>query len=663
MMTEETGVTDRGHEQDLRETVHRLMTPEQVTAAAGGEIAYSLRITDPTRDTTRSELWMLRPGESPIKLIADAECTAPAFSPDGSRIAFLKSDGSKSQVCLLPLSGGEPDQLTSLPGGAGHPVWSPDGRSIAFSAPVDRRSPDAGERGSSQAPIVIDRLGFKEDGRGFTGTVRAHLHVLDVDTGEVRQVTDGDWEANQPAWSPDSSHLAFSARMAERGDINLTSAAYIVDLGDHGATPQTVGPEHGVMGAITWTPDGASLVVVGSLGPINGPQGLLKIALDGSGVTDLAAPLQRNVMAGAPAYPGAFPQVTNRGTVIFCARDRGYTNLYEVDLAGGTPRRLPTIPSSNVRGASVSAQADRVAVIIDSPSTFAEIAIVELADESVRVLTAHNPRVDELGFLVREERDFTISDGVTVSGWVLRANDASSPGPVLLDIHGGPHNAWNGAVDDVHLYHQVLARRGWTILTVNPRGSDGYGQSFFNAIDGAWGVGDSADLLEPIDQLVEAGIADPARLALAGYSYGGYLTCYLTSRDHRFAAAVAGGTISDMTSMVGASAEGRFLHFELGSDPWDDRDTFPMVSPYAQVSQVQTPTLLVHGADDLVCPLGQAELWFSALRTRGVPTQLVVYPNGSHLFPIDGPPSHRIDYNQRIVDCLTQFVTAEQGAS
>lgn len=656
-------MTDGGNEQVLLKTLHRLVTPEQLTMAVGGEIAYSLRVTDAVRDTTRSELWVLRPGEAPTRLIGDTDCSAPAFSPDGSMIAFLKSDGSEPQLCLLPLSGGEPEQVTSLPGGAGHPVWSPDGRSIAFSARVDRSAADADLPESSRAPIVIERLGFKEDGRGFTGTTRAHLHVLDVATGAVRQITRGEWDAGQPAWSPDSSQLAFSARMAEHGDLDLTSAAYIVDLGAHDAAPRPVGPEHGVMGAITWAPDGASLVVVGSLGPIHGPLGLLKIALDGSGVTDLAAPLQRNVMAGAPAYPGAFPQVTDQGSVIFCARDRGYTELYEVDLDGGQPRRLPCLPGSNVRGASVSVQADRVAVIIDSPATFAEIAIVEPADESVRVLTAHNPTVDELGFLVREERDFTISDGVTVSGWLLRADDAPSPGPVLLDIHGGPHNAWNGATDDVHLYHQVLARRGWTILTVNPRGSDGYGPSFFNAIDGAWGVGDSADLLEPIDQLVEAGIADQARLALAGYSYGGYLTCYLTSRDHRFAAAVAGGTISDMTSMVGTSAEGRFLQFELGGDPWDDSDTFDMVSPYTEVAQVQTPTLLVHGADDMVCPLGQAEQWFAALRTRGVPTQLVVYPGGSHLFPIDGPPSHRIDYNRRIVDWLIRFVTTEQEVS
>ena len=143
-----------------------------------------------------------------------------------------------------------------------------------------------------------------------------------------------------------------------------------------------------------------------------------------------------------------------------------------------------------------------------------------------------------------------------MQGWLIRDPDAAGPGPVLLDVHGGPHNAWNGAADPAHLYHQVLAERGWTVLIVNPRASDGYGEAFYAATTGAWGVSDAPDFLEPLDALVAEGIADPARLAVTGYSYGGYMTCYLTSRDGRFAAAVAGGCVSDLSSMAGTSDRG-----------------------------------------------------------------------------------------------------------
>ena len=187
-----------------------------------------------------------------------------------------------------------------------------------------------------------------------------------------------------------------------------------------------------------------------------------------------------------------------------------------------------------------------------------------------------------------------------MQGWLIRDPSATGPPPLLLDVHGGPHNAWNGAADDMHLYHQELAARGWTVLLVNPRGSDGYGEEFYNAVFGAWGEADAKDFLEPIDQLVAEGLADPERLAVTGYSYGGYMTCYLTSHDHRFAAAVAGGVVSDLTSMGGTSDDGA-LHqrVELGGHAVAaGRERYAAMSPYTPSTRSRTPTLVLHGADD-----------------------------------------------------------------
>ena len=189
----------------------------------------------------------------------------------------------------------------------------------------------------------------------------------------------------------------------------------------------------------------------------------------------------------------------------------------------------------------------------------------------------------------------------------------------------------------MHLYHQELVARGWAVLLLNPRGSDGYGEEFYNAALGAWGTADAKDFLEPIDELVAEGIADPQRLAVAGYSYGGFMTCYLTSRDDRFAAAVAGGVVSDLTSMAGTSDGGHFLSaYELDGPSDDGR--YDAMSPLSKVDQVQTPTLILHGAADVRCPVGQAQQWHTALREQGVPTQLVLYPEADHLFIIAGPP-------------------------
>jgi CubicO group peptidase (beta-lactamase class C family) len=179
---------------------------------------------------------------------------------------------------------------------------------------------------------------------------------------------------------------------------------------------------------------------------------------------------------------------------------------------------------------------------------------------------------------------------------------------------------------------------------------------------GAWGEADAKDFLEPIDQLVAAGIADASRLAVTGYSYGGFMTCYLTGRDDRFAAAVAGGVVADLTSMAGSSDAGHFLsEYELTAPSWDDDGRYEVMSPMAQVARVRTPTLIVHGAADLRCPVDQAKQWHTALRERGVPTRLVLYPDGSHLFILDGKPSHRLDFNHRIVDWVEQYAGDATG--
>jgi CubicO group peptidase (beta-lactamase class C family)/poly(3-hydroxybutyrate) depolymerase len=325
-----------------------------------------------------------------------------------------------------------------------------------------------------------------------------------------------------------------------------------------------------------------------------------------------------------------------------------------------TPRPVVTGAGRVVSGLSVSG--GRAAVALATRDSYGEIVVVELGSGAETVITGHGASqhgagADEVRLYARQEREFAISDGGTVQGWLIRDPDAAGPGPVLLDVHGGPHNAWNGAADPAHLYHQVLAERGWTVLIVNPRASDGYGEAFYAATTGAWGVSDALDFLEPLDALVAEGIADPARLAVTGYSYGGYMTCYLTSRDGRFAAAVAGGCVSDLRSMAGTSDEGHGLSdSEWGFKSPAGRD-FSASDPIDRVTDVRTPTLLLHGDADIRCPVGQAEQWHAALRELGVDTQLARYPGASHLFILDGLPSHRIDYNQRVVDWVEQYAS------
>jgi dipeptidyl aminopeptidase/acylaminoacyl peptidase/CubicO group peptidase (beta-lactamase class C family) len=628
----------------------------------GARVAYVLGGIDTEADRPTSALWITDAGAQPRRITQGTSDSAPSFSPDGATIAFLR-DG---QLWTLPAAGGEATQRTRLPLGAGAAVWSPDGARIAFSAPVDLEAADSEtdeDRASRAAgPIVVDGVGYQADGSGFLRGTRMQVHVLDLATEEARQLTGADAHATSPAWSPDGARIAYVAKPKGVDDLTFRSAVHTIDPRDPAAPPRVVAFAEGVAATVAYAPDG-SLVVVGWPGEPTGIARLHRVDAATGDAVELAASLDRNVMPGGPGYPGGLPAVSAAGDVVFAVRDRGWSHVYAVPLAGGEPRLVHGGEGQVVAGLSVAG--DVAAVAVSGPASFGEIARVDLVRGDVAVLTAHGSAPDDVELFVREAREFTISDGVSVEGWLLRDPAATGPTPLLVDVHGGPHNAWNGAVDDMHLYHQELVARGWTVLMLNPRGSDGYGEEFFSAVNGQWGVVDAKDFLDPVDRLVADGIADPRRLAITGYSYGGFMTCYLTAHDDRFAAAVAGGVVSDLTSMGGTSDEAHLLNvFEIGTMPWApaDRDRLAEMSPYSAVDRVTTPTLVLHGGADARCPVGQAEQWHYALRERGIPTRMVIYPGGSHLFPLAGTPSHRIDYNERVVEWVERYAGDASGA-
>ncbi|NUR93038.1 MAG: S9 family peptidase, partial [Nonomuraea sp.] len=494
----------------------------------GRRVVYTLTTQDAANDRPVNRLWEAGTTGPPRRLTLGPADAAPRWSPDGASVAFLR----EGRLHLLPAGGGEPYAVEGEPRLAGEPVWSPDGTRIAYAAPAGG--------GDDAAPVVVDRFGYKADGAGLTEG--AHLFVTDVATGRTRQLTSGDVRAAGPAWSPDGSRLAFTAALAPDADLKGARAVYVIDAGNGADGPTPVGPVDGQPQWVGWFPGGDALLVVGRVALTPGHATLLRQPLDGSAPVPLAPAFDRNVMTGGPGYPGAAPAFLDESgeSVLFCARDRGVTRLYRLDSGDVTEVPLPA--GTGVAGCSMNAKTGGAALVAVDGTTFGEVALLDLATGALTRRTGHTAAaLPGVTFHPVTEREFTVSDGVRVHGFVIRDPGTPPGGPLLVDVHGGPHNAWAPHADPVHLYHQELASRGWTILALNVRGSDGYGEGFYTAAVGAWGEADEKDVLEPVAELVAEGLADPRRIVLTGYSYGGYLTCWLSARSDVFAAAVPGG--------------------------------------------------------------------------------------------------------------------------
>lgn len=638
----------------------RLVLPSQPALSPDGSaIAYTLTGADEHGGTPESSLWLVAPdGGSPRKLTGSGVDSSPVWKPDGTVVTFLRSvDGQPAQLWRIPADGGEPEPLTDagrFPFGAGTPVWAPVDDTLYFSGPIDFGAP-----GPTNAPIVTDRIDYKSDGVGYHGNTRHHLFALDTLTGAARQLTDGDWNAGEPAVSADGQKLAFTAARDHDHDLTLTSHAWCLDLADPQLKPRRVGQAAFVAGPLLWDADGKSVIAVGMATPKIGNAGLRRLHLDSELLdTALTDSLDRNVMPGGTGYPGGRPQLTQEGNILFCLRDGGNTHLYSITPDGSC---TALVSADHLVISGLSNSNGRTAMAVATGELFGEIALVG-PDGILDVLTEHGATsLPGVELFVPEPRRFTISDGSTVAGWLIRDSAITGPTPLLLDVHGGPHNVWTGVANSIHPYHQVLAARGWTVLLLNPRGSDGYGEDFMRGVVDGWGVADYNDLMEPVDQLVAEGVADPDRLALTGYSYGGFACCVLTSAGNRFAAAVAGGLLSDLRHCAGASDSGVYLdRLELTGIPGRAAE----LSPITRVEQVTTPTLILHGTNDADCPVAQAEQWFAALRVNGVDTRLVLYPGAGHAFLLNGNLNHRIDYSTRLVDWLVRHVpSSAKGAT
>lgn len=592
----------------------------------GQWVAFTVSQMDAKKDTSDTDIWMAPVDGGPAVRLTTSEKSeaSPRWSPDGKHLAFLSSrDDKKTQVWLLPRAGGEAFRLTEYKGGVGSFEWSPDSTRLAVIAsdpdPDEAEEGKEGEPSKAPKPIVVTRLQFKRDGAGYLNDLRDHLYVFDVAKKASAEITSGPHDDRSPAWSPDGQSIAFVSNRTPEPDANENTDLFVVSA-QAGATPRALTTWSGADGSPAFTPDGASIVYVQGGDPKDvwyDTDDLAVVPVAGGSPRILAPDLDRNVSNPTPTPDGAH--------VLFGIEDGGNAYLARVPFAGGAVER---VVAGEREIATFDVGPSGEIVVLESQPQYPPEVFALKDGALARVTHANDAFLKGIRLATVERFRAKSQDGTMIDAFLTRPPEAA-PGakvPALLRIHGGPVSQFSTRFN---LEWQILAANGYAVIGANPRGSSGRGRDFSRAIFADWGNKDFDDVMAAVDHVVAMGLADPDRLGVGGWSYGGILTNYVITKTGRFKAAITGASEVNYTANYGHDHYQRQWEGELGL-PWRTTDLWINLSPFFKVEQITTPTLVMGGQQDWNVPVQNSEQLYQALRRLGRETQLVVYPGQGH---------------------------------
>ena len=575
----------------------------------------------------------------------------PAWSPDGSTLAFVSArgtasgdDGPRPQVHLLRLTGGEAEQLTNARDGVTGFSWAPDGHAIAYLT-TDTLSRDEEARRRRH-----------DDPQVYEGDERlVHLWVMEIAGKKAHEVVHANalTVRGTPAWSPDATRLVYvTSPTTLLRDERRT--AYIATVAT-GALA-TIQGGAAIQGTPVWSPDGTTLAFT-TLAQSHSPRGdgMMEREQRNAHLSlyDVASGKSRD--AYNPTQfddsPNALAWSADGRRIIFVAGDRAWSSVYAFDVVSGSYRKLTN--QQLVGGLSFSRQGARVALIMQTPMEPANIYVTDATFAAPRRLSNANPQLADIALGETEVITWKSTDGQEVEGILLKPV-GYRPGqrvPLLVEPHGGPTGATNaGFKASANSPGQYWAGRGWATFYPNPRGSTNYGEKFMRGNIPDWGGGDYRDIMSGVDAVIAKGIADPEKLAVAGWSYGGYMTAWMVGQTTRFKAARMGAGLSDLESMYGTTdISGYIGTFFNGSPTKETLAFYRERSPITYADKVTTPLLIMHGGNDGRVPIGQPMEFFRALKDRGKTVELVFYPREGHGF---SEYYHQVDKVKREFDWI-----------
>ncbi len=627
-------------------------------APDGKWIAYTLTTTDSAADKRDTDVWMVSvDGKDNIRATSSAESeSAPQWSPDGKYLSFLSSrpgNAKGAQVWGIDRRGGEAQQLTDVKGKLSAYEWSPDGKRLALIVKEeDEPAPKEGEKKDEKPkPIVIDRYAYKRDGAGYlSGAKKSRVVIYDLVTRKSETVTTENFDETNPIWSPDGKWIAFVSNRTPDPDRNRNTDIWVVEAKANTA-PRRLTTFTGSDSQPVWSPDSQRIAYLQGSDHGMGEYTMNRLAVvpvAGGETKIVTATFDRGVTGH---------QFTPDGKQLeFLAIDDMSVYPARIPVSGGAIERM-------VGGKLAVSNLDRagncVAAVVSTNVAPAEVHVLE--GGALRKLTKHNDDlVAQLKLAPAEEVSFKAKDGNEAHGLLLKPVNyvAGTKVPLLLRIHGGPN------AQDQHSWsieRQMFAAAGYAVLNVNYRGSNGRGQQYTVSIAGEWGHKEVLDLHAGVDHVIKMGIADPDKLGVGGWSYGGILTNYLIASDNRFKAATSGAGVAFPLAFYGHD---QYIHqydneigppWKKGLEPW-----IKISYPFLHADRIKTPTLFLCGDKDFNVPLLGSEQMYQALRNVGTPSQLIIYPGETHGL---ARPSFQRDRMQRYLDWYAKYIGPQTKSS
>ena len=652
---------------------------QQITSAqiapTGSHIAYTLQRVDRPTEKKYSNIWLVDTAEGKPRQFTYGNQSEGNihWSPDGQTIAFVsnRGDEKQAQIYLIPLHGGEARPLTrDLKGHFGGFAWSPDGSKLAMmfrktDAAVLEREKDENKKKLGVTARHITDVFYRSDGATYNPQENWHIWTVDATTGEAKQLTDGEFDETQPTWSPDGRFILFISNRHPNRYFDELDADEFYRIPPEGGEIEKLDAHQGSKSNPVYSPDGQWIAYLGShLRPGKWWQNtcLYIVPADGGEAQNLSVQHDIECSNHTSGDFGSPPPLTSPiwaadGQAIYVTIARhGGDHLGRLTLEGELSY---VVKDGFVNGAfSMDEAQSKLAYIHLEPTSTGQVWLREMGSGETRPLTAVNREILEAReFGQIEEVWFKGQDGNDLQGWIHTPYnfDPSQKYPSILEIHGGPQTQYGNTF--MHEFHYLVAQ-GYVVYYCNPRGGQGYGEAHGSAISGRWGTVDYDDLMSWTDLVASKPYIDTERMGVTGGSYGGYMTMMVVGKTHRFKAAASQRMVSNLISFHGTSDFNWGVKHLVGleGEPWNNLEDYWRMSPISLIGNVQTPTLVIHSENDLRCDKEQGEQVFVALKLRGIPTELILFPEESHGLSRGGRTDRRVARLEHIARWMNQWV-------